>query len=162
VTDYLLAEAGVRRLYGLYADALWRKDFAAFGDCFAEDAVWKIAGHTIQGRGEIIAMLEAAMATAHKVAIFTGPHVVSVEGGEVTARTQVTEYSKLKDGTAIRTLAVYYDRVVEQDGRWRFQWHHFDMSYYGPPDFSAPYYDCADYGPPPGFPGPDAPTTVRS
>lgn len=161
MTDWLLADAGVRQLYGLYADALWRKDLDAFGACFAEDAVWKIAGRTIRGRAEIVAMFEAAMANSHKVAMFTGLPVVSVEGGEVTARTQVTEYCKLKDGTAVRTLAIYYDRFVEQDGRWRFQWHHFNMYYYGPPDFSAPYYDCQEFGPPPGFPGPDDPTTVR-
>ena len=161
MTDWLTADAGVRRLYGLYADALWRKDPDAFGACFSEDAVWKIAGRTIRGRAQIVAGFEAMTASAHKVAMFTGLPVVSVECGEVTARTQVTEYSKLKDGTAIRTLAVYHDRLVEDGDGWRFAWHHFDMAYYGPPDFSAPYHDCPDHGPPPGFPGPDAPTTVR-
>ncbi len=162
MTDWLLAEAGVRRLYGLYADALWRKDTAAFGACFAQDAVWKIAGRKLQGRAEIVAGFEAFTTSAHKVAMFTGLPIVSLNGDEVTGRTQVTEYSKLKDGAAIRTLGIYYDRFAEADGRWMFRWHHFDMSYYGPPDLSAPYFDCADYGPPPGFPGRDAPTTVRS
>ena len=162
MTDWLLAEARVRRLYGLYADALWRRDVAAFGACFAEDAIWKIAGRKLEGRAEIVAGFEAFTASAHKVAMFTGLPVVWLDGGEVTARTQVTEYSKLKDGTAIRTLGVYYDRLAEAGGEWLFRWHHFDMSYYGPSDFSASYYDCPDYGPPPGFPGPEAPTTVRS
>lgn len=161
MTDWLLADAGTRRLYGLYADALWRRDTQAFAGCFAKDAVWKIAGQRLEGHAAIAAMFEKAMTKAHKVAMFTGLPVICVEGGEITARTQITEYSKLDDGTAIRTLGIYYDRLVAVEGRWLFQWHHFNLYYYGPPDFSAPYHDCPEYGPPPGFPGVDDPTTVR-
>ena len=69
-------------------------------------------------------------------------------------------FTSIKDGSAQRTLAVYYDRLSEDDGVWRFQWHHFSLYYLGPPDLSASYLDAMEYGPPPGFPADDDPTPV--
>jgi ketosteroid isomerase-like protein len=159
--EFLVVESAIRQLYGRYSDALWRKDTGAFVECFAAEAVWKIAGLTISGGAQIGSLFEKYMATCHKVMMFTGIPVLDVGLGTATGRVQVTEYSKLRDGRAIRTLGIYYDRYVEAGGRWRFASHHFDLSYYGPPDFSEPYYECKDYGPPPAMPGPTDPTTVR-
>lgn len=158
---FLLAESAIRQLYGRYGDALWRKDTRDFIACFTEQAVWKIAGMTITGHAEVGTLFEKYMAGAHKVMMFTGIPVLQVAAGVATGRVQVTEYCKLSDGSAIRTLGIYYDRFVEEAGTWRFQWHHFNLYYYGPADFSAPYYECKEYGSPPGLPGPDDPTTVR-
>jgi hypothetical protein len=36
------------------------------------------------------------------------------------------------------------------------------MSYIGPGDLSADFFDVKDYGSPPGFPAPGDPTTVRT
>jgi uncharacterized protein (TIGR02246 family) len=159
--EFLVAESSIRQLYGRYGDALWRKDSGDFEACFAEQAVWKIAGMTITGRAEIGSLFKKYMAGAHKVMMFTGIPVLEVGTDTAIGRVQVTEYSKLPDGRAVRTLGIYYDRFVEQSGRWCFQWHHFNLYYYGPADFSEPYYDCIEYGSPPGMPGPDDPTTVR-
>ena len=40
MTNFVAAEAGIRQLQACCADAIWRKDADALGDCFAEDAVW--------------------------------------------------------------------------------------------------------------------------
>ena len=159
--EFLIAESAIRQLYARYNDALWRKDSDAFVDCFAAGAVWKIAGLTICGSAEIRSLFEKYMAAYHKVMMFTGIPVLDVGMGTATGRVPITEYSKLPDGQAIRTLGIYYDRYVEEAGRWRFSWRHFNLYYYGPPDFSEPYYECREYGPPPAIPGPNDPTTVR-
>lgn len=159
--EFLVAESSIRQLYGRYADTLWRKDTDDFVACFAEQAVWRIAGMTITARSDIGSLFDKYMAGAHKVMMFTGIPVLDVGMGVTTGRVHVTEYSKLPDGRAVRTLGVYYDRFVEEGGRWRFQWHHFNLYYFGPADFSEPYYACREYGSPPGMPGPDDPTTVR-
>lgn len=155
---FLLAESGIRQLFGRYADAVWRKDFDAFADCFTEDAVWKIAGNTVRGREAIVGLFAASVEPSEKVMMRVGLPVIDLGEGGVAGRTQVSELIKRKDGSALRTLAVYYDRFVEQDGVWRFQWHHFNLYYLGPPDLSGPYLEVIEYGPPPGFPGPDDPT----
>jgi uncharacterized protein (TIGR02246 family) len=159
--DFLLAEAGIRQLYARYADAVWRKDRAAFLECFTGDAVWKIAGRTLEGREAIGDFFEMSTAPSHKVMFWWSNPALEVSGDTATGRLQVTELIKRLDGDAVRTLAIYYERYVKADGAWRLAWHHFNMYYFGPPDLSQEYYDCLEYGPPPGFPGPGDPTPVR-
>jgi uncharacterized protein (TIGR02246 family) len=156
----LLAESGIRQLYARYADAVWRKDFDTFADCFTEDAVWKIAGQTARGREAIVALFARSVEPSERVMMRVGIPLIALDGTAATGRTQVSELIKRKNGTAQRTLAVYYDRLAERGGVWRFQWHHFNLYYLGPPDLSAPYLEAMEYGPPPGFPGPDDPTPV--
>jgi uncharacterized protein (TIGR02246 family) len=159
--DILAAESGVRQLHARYVDAVWRRDRESFLDCFAEDGEWKIAGMRMRGRAEIAAGYDKLLAASERVLMMLGPPVVQVEGDGVSARTPVTELIKLLDGRAVRTIGVYYERFVEQRGRWRFAWRHWDLFYYGPPDLSAAFYDSPDHGPPPAMPEPDAPTLTR-
>ena len=53
MTDFLAAESGIRQLHARYLDAVWRKDFDAFGDCFAENAEWRIGGKILRGRDHV-------------------------------------------------------------------------------------------------------------
>lgn len=156
----LLAESGIRQLYARYADAVWRKDSASFGDCFTEDAVWKIAGRTVTGRADIVSLFEMTLVPSERVMMWVGIPLLDLGRGTASGRTQVTELIKRKDGSARRTLAIYYDRFVEAAAVWRFQWHHFNLAYLGPTNLSAAYLDCADYGPPPAMPGAEDPTPV--
>ena len=158
---FLRAEAGVRQLYAHYADAVWRKDRAAFEQCFAPDAVWKISGQRIEGRAACGNFFAKSIAVSQHVAFWPGPVALTREGDTVTGRLQATELIK-RDSGGLRTLGLYYDRYVEHEGRWRFAWHHFDMVYFGPPDLAAEMIGSPDYGAPPGQPGPDAPSTVRT
>ena len=61
MTDVLIADYAIRQLHGRYVDATWRKDAAAFADCFAEDAEWKIAGMHLRGRAEIGATIQQVL-----------------------------------------------------------------------------------------------------
>lgn len=159
--EFLIAESGIRQLYGRYADAVWRQDSQAFGACFTDNAVWKIAGRRAEGRAEIVALFEASLAANERVMFWSGILGIELCAGGATGRAQVTELIKRKDGQGLRTLGMYYERFAAQDGVWRFAWHHFDLLYYGAPDLSDAIYDAPEYGPPPGLPGPDDPTTLK-
>lgn len=159
---FLLAEAGIRQLYARYADAVWRQDRSAFLDCFTDDATWKIAGQTLVGHEAIGAFFEASTSLSHKVMFWSGIPVLDVGEGTATGRVQVTELIKRADGSALRTLAIYYERYREEEGAWRLNWHHFNMYYLGPPDLSGSYHGCMEYGPPPGLPPDDAPTIITT
>jgi uncharacterized protein (TIGR02246 family) len=156
---FLLAEAGIRQLYARYADAVWRKDRAALTSCFTEDAVWKIAGQTLVGRDAIGTFFEKSVGASQKVMFWSSNPLLEVSGHEATGRLQVTELIK-RDEVELRSLAIYYERYRREAGSWLLSFHHFNMYYLGPPDLSDDYYDCLEYGPPPGFPGPEDPTTV--
>lgn len=162
MTDFIVADSGIRQLHARFIDAVWRKDAEAFGECFAEQAEWKIAGMHFRGRTEIGATFGKLMAACARVQIIMGLPILDVGQGTAAARVNVTELAKMTDGSSAMTLGVYYDRYVEEGGRWRFQWRHFSLHYRGPIDLSAPLVESPDYGPPPGMPGADEPTLTRS
>jgi uncharacterized protein (TIGR02246 family) len=161
---FVAVECAVRQLHARYADAVWRKDTAAFVDCFAEDAVWRIAGQELVGREVIGAGFDKFMAILDRTLMTFRTPLLTLgdEPGTASARTYVSELNKYKDGSAVATIGVYYERFAERDGVWRFAWRHWNMYYYGPPDHSAHFHDCKEFGPPPGMPGPDDPTTERA
>jgi len=157
LSDFLTADGAIRQLHAVYVDAVWRQDVAAFADCFAQDADWKIAGTHVRGRAEIQNQLRILIAASERVLMFPGMPILEVGNGTATGRIYVIEYIKRRDGGALRTIGAYYDRYVEQADRWRFQSRHWKLYYRGPPDLSAPFNDCQDYGPPPAMPGLDEP-----
>jgi len=154
----LAAEIGVRRLHAICADAVWRRDSAAFAGCYAEDGIWKIAGLVFEGREAVSAALVQLGAANERILMTFGSPILALAGGELTGRTHVTEQVKLLDGSASTTIGIYYERFAERDGQWLFRWRHFDFCYLGPPDLSASFYPFQDYGPSPALPGADDPT----
>lgn len=162
VTTFVEADSAIRQLHARYVDAVWRQDLAAFEDCFAADAEWKIAGLHMRGRAQIRTQFAKFVASAERVFMVLGmPCVEMGDGTTATSRIHVTELVKGKDGHAVRTIGVYYDRYVAQGDRFRFQGRHWSLYYYGLLDLSAPFFEPAEYGAAPAMPAPDAPTFAR-
>lgn len=162
MSDFLTVECAVRQLMGRYADAVWRQDSEAFGQCWCEDAVWKISGREAHGRDEIVALFQASIAPSERVMLWSGIPVIELRGDEAIGRVQVTELIKRREGQPFRTLGLYYDHFREEAGQWRFARRHFNLYYFGPPDVSGDLLQgVMEYGPPPGMPGLDHPTSVR-
>jgi uncharacterized protein (TIGR02246 family) len=162
MTPLAVADCGVRQLYARYADAVWRRDPAAFVDCFTADGEWKIAGHHLRGREEIAGGFARFMAPSERVLMLVGATVLGLaDDGSLSGRTPVTERIRLADGRGVRTIGVYHERYQDEGDRWRFRRRHWSLHYYGAPDLSGPFFESSDYGPPPGMPGPDEPTLVR-
>lgn len=161
MTDFLMAEAGIRQLHARFSDAVWRKDDEAFGQCFATDGEWKIATMHIKGRADIGATFGKLMAACDRVQLILGTPLLDVTEELVSARIQVTELAKMADGSSALTLGTYFDRYIEQEGQWRFAWRHFGLQYRGPVDMSGEMVNSPDFGPPPGMPSQDEPTVTR-
>ena len=162
MTDLASADAGIRQLQSRYIDAVWRRDYAAFADCFAKDGEWLIAGHVYRGPDECVACLKSFMPRFDRVKMTMGSPILNVGDGVATGRTEVLEHNILADRTRHITIGTYFDRFVEQGDRWRFAWHFYQLYYLGPPDMSGDFYEIADYGPPPAMPDADAPTVMLS
>jgi len=159
--DLAAATFAIGQLHARYADALWRKDPQSFGDLFAQHAEWKVSGMHLRGREEIRSTFARFMEHTGRTLMTYRTPIVELVDGVVTSRTYVTEANKFADGQSADTIGIYYERFTREDGEWRFLYRHWNLYYIGPPDLAAEFYDVLDYGPPPGFPGPDAPTTVR-
>jgi len=166
MSEFLQAEAGVRQLHAHYTDAVWRKDWAAFGDCFTPDAEWRIAGLTFVGRDDIVAGLQRIMATANRVLVtLRNPQFTLGGPGCGIGRVYVTEQCTWTDKAPNTTIGRYYEHLVDGGDRWRFSWRMFQLLYKGPADLSGDFLDCPDYGPFPAMPPRDEPpqdTTRRS
>ena len=143
MSQFVAAEAGIRELHQRYTDAVWRQDFDAFADCFAEDGEWRISGMALKGRAQIKETITAILGRFTRVLISFG-------------RTYIDERCAWKNGDTNISMGIYYEHFVERDGRWLFDWRLFQMLYRGDPDLTGTFYDFPDYGPPPGMPPRDA------
>ena len=157
MTDFLVVESGVRQLQARYIDSVWRKDFDAFGDCFTEEAEWRIAGQVMRGRAACVGLLQKMMPSIDRVFMTMGTPLLQLEHGAGIARTYVTEMNVSKGVAPMFAIGIYYDRCVPQAGRWRFAWHHYQSYYHGPADLTAPFRHIIDYGAPFGMPRSDEP-----
>ena len=138
------------------------KDPQSFGDLFAVDGEWKVSGMHLKGREEIRSTFARYMQhTGRTLMTFRTP-IVELVDGVVTSRTYVTESNRFADGQTADTIGIYYERFTREDGRLLFHYRHWNMYYIGPPDLTADFFDVKDFGPPPGFPDRDDPTTVRT
>ncbi|MET0239541.1 MAG: nuclear transport factor 2 family protein [Sphingobium sp.] len=163
MSDLLLAEYGIRQLHARFADAVWRKDEADFGACWALDATWKIAGLQFDTRAVIVESFARLLAACAKVTILGSPPLfeIDVAAGTAVGRVQCTELAKMGDGSSAMTLGIYSDAYVRDGDRWLFQRRHFTLHYRGPIDLSADLVDAPSYGAFPGMPGPDEQTVTR-
>ena len=161
MTEFVVADSGIRQLHARFIDAVWRKDADAFAQCFAEDAEWKIAGQHFRGRAVIGATIGKLLGACARVQLMAATPILEVGQGTAVGRIQMTEFAKMTDGSSALTLGVYYDRYVEEGQRWVFQWRHFSLHYRGPVDLSAELVNSPDYGPFPGMPAADEPTLTR-
>lgn len=156
MSDFVVAECMIRQLHARYCDAVWRKDIESFGDCFAEDCEWRIAGSTMRGRAEIMGFMSHVFDRFRRILLTMRTPVLEVGDGVASARTYFSEQSVMADGTPLGPIGSYYERFVDQGDRWRFSWRIFQTEYAGPPDLSGPFYDNPDWGAPPAMPPLDA------
>jgi uncharacterized protein (TIGR02246 family) len=162
MTDFVAAECGIRQLHARCIDAIWRKDAKAFAECFTDDGEWKIAGMHMRGRTEIEATFAKLLGLCEHVLTLNSTPILEVGDGVASGRTYVLEHAKLMNGQNAHTIGIYFEKFAEQaDGTWTFSWRHWTLQYRGAADLSSPFYDAPDYGPPPGMPGADEPTTVK-
>ena len=44
MSTFAEVECAIRQLHARYADSVWRADYDVFGNCFMEDAEWRVGG----------------------------------------------------------------------------------------------------------------------
>lgn len=162
MTEFAVAEVAIRQLHGRYIDAVWRKDLEAFGDCFAEDAEWRVGGNILRGSAGAVDFMRGVFPQFRRLLMTFRTPILDVGDGVASGRTYVTENSQFADGRPFAPIGIYFERFVDEGDRWRFKWRLFQTNYAGPPDLSGQFFDVPDYGPPPAMPPFDEPTYDRS
>lgn len=156
MTDSVAAQLAIRELYARYADAVFRKDADSFGNCFVDDAEWRISGTIIRGRDAIVEQVKQVFPRYRRIVFNFRDPIIDLGDGTANVRIYVSEQSMFEDGRPFGPIGTYFDRCVEQGGRWLFKWRLFQTHYAGPPDMTGRFFDNPDFGPPPAMPPLDA------
>ncbi len=117
----------IRRLIAVYSQLLDDGRWDEWGDLFTEDAVFTVWGNAYSGRQEIVKAISGMQPE------FPGKHVafatvVDLGGKDGDRALAWTDFLAMADAGpgqwgrsyAVATAARYYDRLVREDGRWRF------------------------------------------
>ncbi len=118
--------AALRALNDSYADAVNRRDAAAWGPLWAEEAGWNLMGAEVAGRTAIVALWERAMAGFAFVAFFGQVGSLRVSGHRGEGRIWTHELLEGPDGER-RPLGRYDDLYVRDGGIWRFARREFTL-----------------------------------
>ena len=119
----LEAESAIRRLVGLYCDAINRLEPKAAAALYAPDATIRIAGGPeIHGAEAIEAGMVLSLGNFDFLRMQCGISAIDVQGDRAQARLLVFEAThKLGDGQMGLLWGVYEDRHVSLAQGWRFQ-----------------------------------------
>ena len=156
MTSFAEAEFGIRQLHARYTDAVWRKDAAAFADCFTAEGEWRISGQIFRGRRQIEESIARILANFQRVLITFRTPILEVKEGVASGRTYITEQCAWKNGNTNISIGLYFEHFIQDNDRWQFSWRLFQQHYRGPPDLGGTFFDNPDYGPPPAMPLEDA------
>jgi uncharacterized protein (TIGR02246 family) len=128
----------LRQLVERYADAVCRRDAAAWGGTWAPDGVWDLGRGKAEGREQVVAFWKQAMSGfPMAIQIIHNGVVLSHDGDAATARWYLSEYLHTADGGRRLGVGVYHDTYRRIDGRWHFALRKYNLLYSGAPDLSG-------------------------
>jgi SnoaL-like domain len=113
----------IRELLETYADAVTRRDAAAWGATWAEDGEWSLPDYpeigTTVGRPAIVAMWTEAMKGYPGIMFEAWPGSIEIAGDRAAMRSYTAEVYD-QDGITMRDRGVYEDTCVKVGGQWLF------------------------------------------
>ncbi len=125
----LEAESAIRRLIGLYCDAVNRADAEAAGNLFAEDCRVRIAdGPEIVGSDILVQGMRQSFGAFDFLRMQCGVVAIDVEGDHAKARLLVHETTHKPGADDLGELwGNYEDEYIRLPEGWRFQRRHYTL-----------------------------------
>jgi sugar phosphate isomerase/epimerase/ketosteroid isomerase-like protein len=122
----------VRDLLARYSDAVRTADPAVFASCWADDAVWDLAGTQVTGAEAITAHFTTARGNVQACTqdVLAGRLAVAPGGDRASARWVVREDQVRATGPGL-VVGVYTDEAVRTVDGWRFARRSFDLLWRG-------------------------------
>lgn len=134
----------IQQLAQTYADGVMQRDVDIWGSTWAEQGEWALPGMAapIKGRETLKPFWSQVMQGYPYVLHWVQPGLITVNGDKATARFYVQENIKDAKGDQVRVAGVYDDKLVRENGKWKFAKRDFNVLYRGPTDLTgnfAPY-----------------------
>ena len=121
--DQVADELAIRALAHAFADAVNRKDVAAFELLWDDDGIWEIGEplpSSAKGSSNIAAQLLKLSDALEFFVQQVHSGVVAIDGDRATSRWSVQETGRRRDGGPYNNHAFYEDELAKRDGTWRF------------------------------------------
>ena len=124
-----------------YADAVCRRDAAAWSATWSPDGTWLLMGQTLEGRDAIVAMWTTAMAGFEHVLqiVHNGSATLDPETGRGAGSWYISEHSRDVGGRNGFLLARYDDEYELLGTTWVFSRRSLAVAYMGPPDLTGTF-----------------------
>jgi ketosteroid isomerase-like protein len=127
-TGSLEDRLAIRELCESYIDAVFRRDAEAWGQHWAEDAAWFIAGQEVHGRAAIVGLWQGLMGNFSLAAMYLTGGGVTIDGDTAHGRWYLLEALTPKAGPTFQYVSYYDDRYARgSDGLWRFTERRYTM-----------------------------------
>lgn len=127
ITGPIEDQLAIRALHDNYADAVFRRDATDWGALWADDAVWDLAGHTVNGKDAIVGLWTGAMSTFAFVGFFYQTGAIAIDGDTATGRVYTNETLEDLEGNLRRSIGRYEDIYVKRGGTWLYQSRSFSV-----------------------------------
>jgi uncharacterized protein (TIGR02246 family) len=114
-------EDAIRRTLGEYSQHCDDGRFDEWADLFTSDARLVLAGTVTEGRDAIKEYMTTVQAAGRRGMHVTTNSLVDVDGDTATATTDYLFVRPTTEGLAIIAAGRYYDTLVRDRMRWRFQ-----------------------------------------
>jgi uncharacterized protein (TIGR02246 family) len=116
------AREAISRTIALYGQFLDDRRFEAFGELFAPEGVWAIPGMSLEGRDQIVEVLQDLEQGGPGSVKHLSFHPVIVLEGPDRARawTDLAALVPGDNGWVVVSAGRYYDTFVCREGRWQF------------------------------------------
>lgn len=128
----LADEMAIRALNAAYADAVMRRDAAAWSSLWAQDGRWFFLGQWIEGRDNILARWQDAINGFPVIFHHITSEQVVVSGDQAKSRVYLAEEVVTLKQLSLRFIGVYSDVCTRLDEGWRYSSRRFDLIYQGP------------------------------
>jgi uncharacterized protein (TIGR02246 family) len=110
----------IRELHDTYADAGFRGDMEQWLGCFVEDCAWVTPYGEMRGKEQLKATWDQIFSNLGALGFFTVMGGVEIDGDTATDRAYIREIFLAKDGAIQKLVGRYDDRLVREDGVWKF------------------------------------------
>lgn len=122
----------IRELIDRYSDAVNQRDWAAFSNCFTEDAVWDVGApfnFKLESRA-LISKIASEKISEEVYVVQTAEAVtIQVQGDGATARSTIREAVRSPGDKGIQMVGTYYDQIVRTGDGWRFKYRKYRVTY---------------------------------
>lgn len=133
---------GIAHCVHRYADAVIHRDATAWGNTWADDAVWNLGpGREVAGREAIVGLWLKAVAGFSAICqyVTNGEAHGGERVGTASGRYYIREWFQRANGEVGILIAHYDDTYVRIGDTWKFSSRALTVHYQGPPDLTAEF-----------------------